>query len=133
MAGQADISAFFVVCSVVMIIVQIWGYPRLTRWSGQRRTPVLAFVAVAAGLTIMPFGGSALWIGFSFALAGGGTGIVNPALATLISNATAAPGQALGWQAAAANLGQAVAAAPAAPFLVTAAVLAGGALVALRT
>lgn len=140
--GPRGISVFFVVCSLVMIVVQIWGYPLLTRKLGDRLTLIAAFSVMAIGLTIVPYAGSSSVVGLAFALASGGTGILIPALATRISDAAAASqGQALGRQAAAANLGQAVAAAstgvlfaaaPPAPFLVAAAVLAAGALVAAR-
>lgn len=140
--GPRGISAFFAVCSVVMIVAQAWGYPYARRALGDRMTLGAAFALMALGLALVPWGDSSSWVGAAFALAAGGTGILIPALATRISEAAAArQGSALGRQAAAANLGQAVAAAstgmlfasaPAAPFLVAAALLAAGVVIAAR-
>lgn len=140
--GPRGISAFFAVCSVVMIVAQAWGYPCARRALGERMTLVLALAVMTLGLALVPWSESPSWVGAAFALAAGGTGILIPALAMRISEAAAASqGSALGRQAAAANLGQAVAAAltgvlfaaaPAAPFLAAAALLVVGALIAAR-
>ncbi len=141
--GPRGISAFFLACSLVMIAAQAWGFPFLERRMGERRMQVAAFAVMAVGLSLVTLGSSGLVAGLSFVLASAGTGILIPSLATRISDAAASrQGQALGRQAAAANLGQAVAAAstgvlfaatPWLPFMVAGAVLAAGALLAART
>lgn len=141
--GPRGISFFFVVCSLIMILAQVWAYPRLTRRLGAQRTLTAAFALMTLGLAGMPFAESSAAAGLAFAAAGGGTGVLIPALATQVADAAAgAHGAEFGWQAAAANVGQAIAAAstgvlyaarPSAPFLLAAAVLAAGTLIAART
>lgn len=140
--GPRGISVFFLACSLVMIAAQAWGFPFLQRRIGKRRMQVSAFALMAIGLSLAALGGSFLTAGLSFALVSAGTGILIPSLAIQISDAAASQGEALGRLAAAANFGQAAAAAstgmlfataPAAPFLVAAGVLAAGALAAARS
>lgn len=136
------ITRFFLVCGAVMIAVQIGVFPVC-----MRRFPLPLLVAVSlmiatAGLALIPYAGSIGGIMLAFASVSTGTAILIPALATLISEA-AGPlqGKAMGQQASAANLGQALAASltgmlflatPAAPFVAGAVVAAAGILIAGR-
>lgn len=131
------ISAYFALCSVVMITVQAWAYPWLQQRLGERELQASAFLGMALGLAILPHT-KALWLlGMAVALSAAGIGILIPALAARISGAAGSrQGRALGQQTAAANVGQAVAAfatgflyatAVPFPFLLAAAVLALGA------
>ncbi len=133
------ISQFFVVCSLVMITVQIGLLPVLMRKFSIQALLVFAFVSGAFGLGLIPFAKSAQAIDVLFGMIAAGTGILVPILAGVISEAAGqGQGKALGQQTSAANLGQAVAAAssgmlfmaaPAAPFLVAASMLAAGAVI----
>lgn len=141
--GPQEISRFFLVCSAVMIIVQLGIFPFLMRSFRIRTLLVFAFVFVAIGVGLIPYAGSVMKINFLFGLIAAGIGILIPVLAALISEAAgAAPGKALGQQTSSANFGQAFAAtvtgalylvAPATPFLAAALVLAVGAVIAART
>ena len=141
--GALGVAAYFALCSVVMVAVQLWGYPPLERLLGEARLVAAAFIGMAVGLALLAWP-VAVWApAIAFVLAGSGVGILIPALAVRISAAAGArPGWALGRQAAAANLGQALgaaatgvlyAAAAQAPFLVGAVVLGAGALLAARS
>ncbi|MBI2308531.1 MAG: MFS transporter [Rhodocyclales bacterium] len=140
--GPRGISAFFLACSLVMVVAQSVGFPFVKRRLGDRPIQVSAFALMTVGLSAAALSDSSWAAGLAFVLVSAGTGILIPSLATQISEATTdSQGQALGWQAAAANLGQALAAAstgmlfaaaPAAPFLLGAALLAVGALIAAR-
>ncbi len=141
--GPQEISRFFLVCSAVMITVQLGCFPILMRNIRPRTMLVAAFVSVALGVGLIPYAGSPLKIGFLFGLIATGIGILIPVLAALISEAAgAAQGKSLGQQTSAANLGQALAAAitgamflvaPAAPFWGAVLVLVAGAVVAANT
>ncbi len=136
---QGAISQFFVVCSLVMIIVQIGILPMLMRRFSTQSLLVFAFVLGAFGLGLIPFAKSTQVIDVLFGMIAAGTGILVPVLASVISEAAGqGQGKALGQQTSAANLGQAVAAsstgalfftAPVAPFLMAASLLAAGALI----
>lgn len=133
------VSVYFAICSGVMVGVQLFAYPRLESWLGEPRMVVAAFAVMAAGV-----GWLAVPVGWApavaFPLAATGIGILIPALAVRISLAAGArQGSAMGKQAAAANLGQAAgaasagmlfAAAPPAPFLLAALLLALGGVLA---
>ncbi|MBY0576193.1 MAG: MFS transporter [Gallionellaceae bacterium] len=133
------ISQFFVVCSLVMITVQIGILPMLMRKFSIQTLLAFAFVLGAFGLGLIPFAKSTQVIDVLFGMIAAGTGILVPVLASVISEAAGQEqGKVLGQQTSAANLGQAVAAAssgalfiaaPAAPFLVAASMLAAGALI----
>ena len=133
------ISQFFVVCSLVMITVQIGLLPMLMRKFSIQTLLIFAFVSGASGLGLIPFAKSTQAIDVLFGMIAAGTGILVPVLASIISEAAGQEqGKALGQQTSAANLGQAVAAAssgalfmaaPAAPFLVAASMLAAGAVI----
>ena len=107
-----QVPAYFALCSGVMVVVQLWAYPWLEQSIGERRlvTASLAVMSVAIALLAWPMSG---WVPVAaFALAAGGIGVLIPALATRTSTAAGSrQGWALGRQAAAANLGQAVGAA----------------------
>ena len=128
------ISQFFVVCSLVMIAVQIGILPMLMHRFSTQSMLVCAFVLDAFGLGLIPFAKSTQVIDVLFGMIAAGTGILVPLLSSVISeSAGQGQGKALGQQTSAANLGQAVAAAstgalfftaPAAPFLMAALLLA---------
>ena len=133
------ISQFFVVCSLVMIVTQMGILPLLMRKISIQILMISAFVLGAFGLGLIPYVKSPRVIDVLFGMIAAGTGILVPVLASVISeSAGQAQGHALGRQASAANLGQAVAAAssgalfvaaPAAPFLAAASMLAAGAVI----
>jgi MFS family permease len=141
--GPQEISQFFLVCSAVMIIVQLAIFPFLMRGFRARTLLILAFISVAFGVGLIPYAGSVMKIDFLFGLIAAGIGILIPVLAALISEAAgSAQGKALGQQTSSANFGQAFAAAvtsalylvaPATPFLAASLVLAVGVVVAART
>jgi MFS family permease len=136
------ISQFFVVCSLVMITVQIGFFPILMRKFSIPTLLVAAFVLAAFGLGMIPYTKSILVLDVLFGMIAAGTGILVPVLATVISEAAGqGQGKALGQQTSAANLGQAIAAAatgalfftvPAVPFLMSASMLAAGAWIVSR-
>lgn len=129
--GPRGISAFFLVCSVVMVGVQIWVFPPLLDKVGMRRLVSGAFMLVAGGQIAVLGTMSLAAVGTSVAFVAVGVGILIPALGTLIAAfAGSNQGWALGRQSAAVNLGQAIASAlagvlfvhiPAGPFLAAAA------------
>lgn len=136
-----DVAIYFALCSTLMLGVQLWAYPRLERKLGEHRLVVLSFAAMTAALALLAWPAS--WsFAVSFILAGSAIGVLVPALAVRISVAAGArQGWAMGRQAAAANLGQAIAAAltgvlfsaaPAAPFLLASFVMAAGCWLASR-
>lgn len=141
--GPQEISRFFLVCSAVMIVVQLGIFPLLVRGFRPRTLLMSAFASVSLGVGLIPYAGSVMKINFLFGLIAAGIGILIPVLAALISEAAgAAQGKALGQQTSSANFGQAFAAmvtgglylvAPATPFLAAALVLAAGAVIAART
>lgn len=109
--GPQGISRLFVVCGVVMIVVQVLGLPKLVGRFDARWVLANAFLASALALALLPWAGGMGAMSLVFAVLGTSIGVLIPALATLISqSAGAAQGKAMGWQAAGANLGQAVAA-----------------------
>lgn len=137
----ARVAPYFALCSVVMIATQLWGAPLLERRIGERRLLGLAFLAMSFGVALLAT--RAAWApGPSFLFAAAGLGVLVPALAVRISVAAGErQGWAMGRQAAAANLGQALGAATtgmlfaeayASPFLLAAAVLGCGGWFATR-
>jgi MFS family permease len=111
-AGMLPVSAYFALCSGVMIAVQFWALPRLERRLGEPRLVVAALVILSAGLGLLAFSNGGLVTAMAFVLAATGIGVLIPSLAVRISSAAGArQGWAMGRQAAAANLGQAVGAA----------------------
>jgi len=137
------ISAYFALCSLMMIAVQAWAYPWLLQRFGERPLLASAFLSMAVGLALLPAAASPWLLGVAVGLAAAGIGVLIPALAARISAAAGSrQGRALGQQTAAANVGQALAAsltgvlyAAAAPsaFLLAAAALAGGAWLVVRS
>lgn len=133
---------FFLLCSVVMIVVQIGIFPSCMRRIALPSLIAASLLMVSVGLVLMAFAGSSGSVMLALALVAIGTAILIPALATLISGAAGpTQGKAMGQQAAAANLGQALAAAltgalflvtPGAPFMAGSAVAAFGLLLAYR-
>jgi len=111
-AGTLPVSAYFALCSGVMIAVQFWALPRLERRLGEPRLVVAALVVLSAGLGLLALSNGGFVTAAAFVLAATGIGVLIPSLAVRISSAAAArQGWAMGRQAAAANLGQAVGAA----------------------
>lgn len=133
---------FFLLCSVVMILVQIGVFPLCMQRFSMPSLISVSLLLVSTGLVSIGLTRSSASIMFAFALISVGTAILIPALAMLISEA-AGPiqGKAMGQQASAANLGQALAASltgalflvtPSGPFMAGAAVTALGLLLAHR-
>lgn len=111
-AGTLPVSAYFALCSGVMIAVQFWALPRLERRLGESRLVVAALAVLSAGLGLLALSNGAFLTAAAFVLAAAGIGVLIPSLAVRISSAAGAhQGWAMGRQAAAANLGQAVGAA----------------------
>ena len=136
------ISQFFVVCSLVMITVQIGIFPLLIRKFSIKTLLVSAFILDAFGLGMIPYVKATQVLDVLFGMIAVGTGILVPVLATVISEAAGqGQGKALGQQTSAANLGQAISAAatgalfftaPTVPFLMSASMLAAGAWIVSR-
>ncbi len=122
------ISRFFLICSIAMIVVQIGVFPACVRRIGAPRLVAAGMLLGVAGLALIPYAKTAAGTMMAFASVSIGTAILIPVLATLISKAAGTlQGKAMGQQASAANLGQALAAsltgflflmAPTAPFAV---------------
>lgn len=103
---------YFGLCSAVMVVVQVWIYPRLERWCGEPRLVAWSFGTMAAGVALLAWPHLAWGAAAAFLLAGAAVGVLVPALALRISLAGGSrQGWALGRQAAASNLGQAIGAA----------------------
>lgn len=138
-----DIAMYFALCSILMVVMQMFAYPRIMRRWEEARVVRQAFLAMAAGLALLGWStGSGMAVA-AFILSAGGVGILLQAL-TLRMSAAAGPSQgwAMGSQAAAANLGQTVGSALTGvlyaqlallPFLLAAFLLLSGALVAQRS
>jgi MFS family permease len=110
--GVLPVSAYFALCSGVMIAVQFWALPRLERRLGEPRLVVGALAVLSAGLGLLALSNGGFVTAAAFVLAAAGIGVLIPSLAVRISSAAGArQGWAMGRQAAAANLGQAVGAA----------------------
>lgn len=140
--GPDGIARFFLICGVVMILIQIGVFPVCMQRFSLPSLITASLLVAAAGLVLLAFARSTGSVMLAFALVSTGTAILIPALATLIS-AAAGPnqGKAMGQQASAANLGQALAASltgalflltPGAPFILGAAAVAVGFLFAYR-
>ena len=109
---SGHIALYFGVCSAAMVGMQLWAYPQLERWIGERRTVVMAFMCLASGVALLAMPRAAWIVALAFVLGGSGVGVLIPALAVRVAQAAGArPGWGLGRQAAAANLGQAAGAA----------------------
>lgn len=106
------VSLYFALCSGVMIAVQFWALPRLERRLGEPRLVVSALLVLSAGLSLLAGSNGGVVTAAAFVLAAAGIGVLIPSLAVRISSAAGTrQGWAMGRQAAAANLGQAVGAA----------------------
>lgn len=111
-SDTGPVSVYFALCSGVMIAVQFWALPRLERRLGEPRLVVVALAALSAGLGLLALSRGGFVTAAAFVLAAAGIGVLIPSLAVRISSAAGArQGWAMGRQAAAANLGQAVGAA----------------------
>lgn len=135
--GPLPVSVYFALCSGVMIAVQFWALPRLERRLGEPRLVVAALAVLSAGLGLLAVSTGGFVTAVAFVLAAAGIGVLIPSLAVRISSAAGArQGWAMGRQAAAANLGQAVGAAatgslfalaPPLPFLIAGGLVAAAA------
>ncbi|MCW5667293.1 MAG: MFS transporter [Piscinibacter sp.] len=106
------VSLYFALCSGVMIAVQFWALPHLERRLGDPRLVVAALLVLSAGLALLAGSNGRGVTAAAFVLAAAGIGVLIPSLAVRISSAAGTrQGWAMGRQAAAANLGQAVGAA----------------------
>ena len=133
---------FFLLCSVVMIFVQIGLFPLCVQRFALPSLIAASLLVTSIGLVMIAGARSSASIMLAFAFVSIGTAILIPALATLISVAAGpTQGKAMGHQASAANLGQALAASltgalflvtPGAPFMAGAAATAFGLLLAYR-
>lgn len=134
----SQIGVMFTECSLVMFIVQALVFsplvrPEATRWLV---TPSLAILALS--LAAVPFAGGYMMMTVAVALVAASAGILSPIATYWISlGAGEAQGTELGWQTAAASLGQAIGSAaggllfdatlvPNAPFTLTAILVATG-------
>jgi MFS family permease len=106
-----NVAPYFALCSALMVGVQLWAYPLLERRLGEHRLVALSFAVMTTGIALLALPAS--WgPGAAFVLAGAAIGVLLPALALRISAAAGErQGRAMGRHAAAANLGQAIAAA----------------------
>jgi predicted MFS family arabinose efflux permease len=136
-----EVAIYFAMCSVIMVLVQLGAYPGLELRFGEHRLVAGALAALATALLLLAW--PALWTpAVAFVVAPSAIGILVPALAVRISLAAGADqGLAMGRQAAAASLGQAVgagltgmlfAAGAGLPFLMAALLLAVGSLLAAK-
>lgn len=109
--GPQGVSRLFVVCGLVMIAVQVLGLPKLACRFDARWAIAAAFTVGALALALLPWARDVAAMSLAFIALGTSIGVLIPVLATLISEAAGpAQGKAMGWQAASANLGQAIAA-----------------------
>lgn len=136
-----NVAIYFGICSAVMVLTQLLAYPALERKFGERRLVVAALAGMASGLFLLAL--PATWTpAVAFVLAAAAIGILLPALAVRISLAARGnQGWAMGRQASAANVGQAIGAASTGalfsvaaslPFLFAAIIVAAGCLLAAR-
>ncbi len=136
-----EIGWMFAECSLAMILVQIFVLaPLLKRVGSGLLAP--AFLAMAAGVALLPFATAYPLLIIGLGLVAGASGVLIPALAYLVSLAAGTrQGAALGKQTAAASLGQAAGSAAAGwlfavligrSFWITAALLAFAAVAAFR-
>lgn len=110
--NPSGIARFFLVCGALMILVQMFVFPVCMQRIALPALIAGSLLLAAAGLLLIPYSRSAMHMLAAFALVASGTAILVPALATLVSqSAGPAQGKAMGQQAAAANLAQALAAA----------------------
>ncbi len=139
--GPREIGWMFAECSLVMILMQIFVLaPLLKRVGSGLLAP--AFLAMTVGIALLPFAASYPMLIVGVGLVAGASGVLIPALVYLVSLAAGTRhGMALGKQTAAASLGQAAGSVAAGwlfavligrSFWVTAALLAFGAVAALR-
>jgi predicted MFS family arabinose efflux permease len=137
------IGVLFMVCSLVMVLVQVLVFSPLARRAGFGHIVAPAFVAMALGLLLLPVA-SAFSVVLTLAgLFAAGSGILIPMLAYRVSlQAHGAQGAALGKQTAAASLGQGLGSVAGgslfgvafqAPFWITAVLLLAGASLGWRS
>ena len=106
--SPAAVGGLFAVCSLVMLVIQIALFGRLQRWVAPAGVVITGFVAMAVGFLILATVSSYTAVMGLVALIAVGSGILLPTLSALLA-AQSGPriGVAIGFQSAAANLGQA--------------------------
>ena len=139
--GPREIGWMFAECSLVMILMQIFVLAPLLKHVGSGLLAP-AFLAMAVGIALLPLAATYPVLIVGVGLVAGASGVLIPSLAYLVSLAAGTrQGRALGKQTAAPSLGLAIASAVAGwlfavligrSFWVTAALLAFGAVAALR-
>jgi MFS family permease len=139
--GPREIGWMFAECSLVMILMQVFVLAPLLKHVGSGLLAP-AFLAMAVGIALLPLAATYPMLIVGVGLVAGASGVLIPSLAYLVSLAAGTrQGMALGKQTAAASLGQAAGSAVAGwlfavligrSFWVTAALLAFGAVAALR-
>ncbi|BAU49729.1 MFS transporter [Sulfurifustis variabilis] len=140
--GPRAIGFVFAECSLVMVLVQLFVLGPLIRRGRAQALLAPAFLAMALGLGLLPYGQDYRLLLVATALIAAASGLLIPALVYLVSLAAgAAQGAALGRETAAASLGQAAGSAGAgwlfallveAPYWVTAGLLVIAAILALK-
>ncbi len=136
-----EIGWLFAECSLVMILMQIFVFAPLFKRVGSGLL-ASAFLVMSVGVALLPFATTYLLLLIGVGLIAAAAGLLIPALAYMVSlTAGARQGAALGKQTAAASLGQALGSVAAGwlfavlvgySYWVTAALLAFGAVTALR-
>ena len=106
--SPADLGWLFVVCSLVMLAIQVLLFDRLRRWLQPVRLVVGGFALMAVGFAfITSTSAYGLLMGL-VALIAMGSGVLLPTLSVaIVDRAGSAAGAAAGYQNAAGNLGQA--------------------------
>lgn len=107
--GSVEISLMFAECSLIMIAVQAVAFsPLVKRFNGWLLIGPL-FLIMAAGLALFPYLDEFYFLTLTVGLVAASSGILIPGLTYLLSSTVgAAQGAALGKQAAASSLGQAL-------------------------
>lgn len=137
-----EIAGYFALCGLVMVLMQMFFFPRLERLLGRQRIVSLSFFSMALGVGLLAWPVGRWVLTLAFVLGASGVGVLLPALTFQVAAAAGTrQGWAMGSQAAAANLGQAAGAAitgvlyarwTPSPFITASLVLAAGALLSHR-
>lgn len=105
----SELGIMFMECSLVMIVAQALIFSPLIKRFGGRPLLAPAFLAMAAGVGLLPYTSNYFLMLLLVGLIAAGSGILVPALTYLVSLAAVlGQGAALGKQTAAASLGQAL-------------------------
>ena len=107
--SPGDLGWLFVVCSLVMLAIQVLLFDRLRRQLQPARLVIGGFVLMAAGFAFMATTSAYSLIMGLVALIAMGSGVLLPTLSVaMVDRAGSAAGSAAGYQNAAGNFGQAV-------------------------